>query len=157
MEFKDSHQLQRWLKENRIRLKKSISSSECKKWDKWIHNDEFPFPCACPIRNPECIFIETYYKLENTLELMRNEELYKSALKSYSVFKDNPAAVLEWTKATEQLGLGIIHFEPNLIIRVQTEPYLCNSIKLSTNEISQLLKFKEIFTECYYSEQYENY
>ncbi|MEZ4801147.1 MAG: hypothetical protein R2797_00125 [Gelidibacter sp.] len=156
MSEKDS--LQTWLGLNKTKLNQSIFKTKCAKWKKWQEESSLHiFPCACPVRNPECIFIETYYKLENALEIMRNEAVYTEALNSYQRIRDNADAVIEWARAYESLGLGILHFEPNILITVQAEPYLYISTELPTNDISQLLKFKEIFTECYYSEQYENY
>ena len=41
----------------------SINSSNCRKWYKWLNNQEKPFPCVCSIRENDCVFIELYYEL----------------------------------------------------------------------------------------------
>lgn len=52
-----------WLGEHKNYYRFSISESSCRKWSKWIENNEKPFPCVCSIREEDCVFIELYYEL----------------------------------------------------------------------------------------------
>jgi len=147
-----------WLISHENRLKESIIKTDCYKWTRWQEdNSTHIFPCVCPNRNPECIFIETYYEVQKAYYLIQKEQDYLEALEQYYKIKHNKSAVLEWAKYYEYLGKDILAFNPVIKIKIQKEPYKVKQIVLPKKEMKYLLKFKEIFAEYYYSSEYENY
>lgn len=157
MNFNNYSQLQVWIEENRTKNDKAISVTECKKWDKLINYNETPFPCVCSSRNPECIFIETYYEVMKTYNLIQKEDVCANAIMEYNKIKDNKNAIFEWVKYYEGLGKKVLHFNPIITIKINQEPYKVEQIVLPESELKSLLEFKDIFTEFYYSEEYVNY
>ena len=147
-----------WLMTQENKLKKSIIKTECYKWAKWQKdNSTHVFPCVCPTRNSECIFIETYYEVNKAFLLIRKEQEYLEALEQYQKIKHNKNAVFEWVKYFEPLGIELLHFNPIIKIKIKQEPYEVKQIVLPESELHNLLKFKDIFTEYYCSGEYENY
>ncbi len=71
-----------WLGEHENYYKFLISESSCRKWSKWIEYNEKPFPCVCPVREKDCVFIELYYELSKIIkqEYSSNVEFIKSDL-----------------------------------------------------------------------------
>ena len=157
MIFKDFNHVHNWIEENVKKLSYVVSVSECKKWDKCFNYNETPFPCVCPTRNNECIFIETYYEVYKAFLLIQKEQEYLQALEQYYKIKCNKNAVLEWVKYYEPIGTELLHFNPIIKIKIKQEPYEVKQIVLPENELQNLLKFKDIFTEYYCSDKYENY
>jgi len=150
--------IENWLKENRKTFLNSIEQTECKKWARWNEDNlTHIFPCVCPNRNPECIFIETYCEVQKSYYLIQKEQDYLEALEQYYKIKHNKSAVLEWAKYYEYIGEDILAFTPVIKIKIQQRPYKVKQIVLPEKEMQNLLKFQEIFTGYYYSEEYENY
>ncbi|WP_309726896.1 hypothetical protein [Mesonia maritima] len=101
--------------------------------------------------------METYYEVQKIHKLIQREQEYIEALEQYNKIKHNKNAVFEWVKNNEKLGVELLHFSSIIKIKIQQEPYELKQVGLAENELQYLLKFKEIFTEYYYSEEYENY
>lgn len=69
-----------WLFKYEGVFKKAINNSECAKWRKWYFNNEKPYPCVCPKREEECLFIDIY---KNLRDLADNEEFDKILIRDY--------------------------------------------------------------------------
>ena len=150
--------IQNWLISNNNKLNDSISTTECYKWTKWQKDNSIHvFPCVCPTRNNECIFIETYYEVQKAFLLIQKEQEYLQALEQYHKIKHNKNAVFEWVKYYKPLGTELLHFNPIIKIKIKQETYEVKQIVLPESELLNLLKFKDIFTEHYCSDEYENY
>lgn len=157
MKFKSFSDLHNWITQRTDQVQERSLNTDCLKWKKWIQNDEIPFPCVCSTRNEECIFMETYYELQQAYYLFQKERQYLEALHQYNKDRYNKNAVFEWVKFYESLGSELIHFSKIIKIKIEQEPYQVKKIVLPESEIQNLLKFQEIFNEYYYSEEYENY
>lgn len=53
-----------WLMKYEKEFYKALPITNCKKWYKWFYKEEKPFPCCCPVKEQDCLFIELYYDLE---------------------------------------------------------------------------------------------
>ena len=148
--------IQGWLVKYEDEYRKAIGSTECRKWARYLMIGEKPFPCVCPTRVEDCIFIELYYELSNVLQIMLQDEVYKNALKPYDTIKHNKNAVFEWVKANENIG-RFLSFKGKIQITLNNEPYKILEIALDNSECENVLKFKNIFSSNYYSKEYENY
>lgn len=150
--------VRKFLLENKSRFDNYIKNTECHKWTKWQRDNSINiFPCVCPIRNKECIFIEIYYEVQKVCNLIQKEQEFLDALKQYYKIKHNKKAIFEWIKCYELLGNELLHFNPIIKIKIKQEPYEVKNIVLPESELHNLLKFKNIFTEYYYSNEYENF
>ena len=150
------NQIQVWLKKYKSECLRVISFSECRKWARFISTGERPFPCVCETRVDECVFIELYFELNGTLKLLLQDKVYKKVLNSYENIKQNKKAVFEWVKANEELGKNLF-FDGTIRITVNNEPYTNLEFKLVKSECKNLHKFREVFKENYYSQEYKNY
>lgn len=147
-----------WLISNKDKLDSSIRNTECYKWTKWQNDNTIHvFPCVCSSRNKECIFIETYYEVQKAYLLNQKNQQYLYAIEEYHKIKHNKNAIFEWVKYYENLGKEVPCFNPIIRIKTQQEPYEIEEIVLPKVEFLNLLKFKEIFNQYYYSEEYENH
>lgn len=63
-----------WLIKYEKRFLNVINSTSCGKWHRWFINKEQPFPCCCPIRETECLFVELYYELAKVIKGECNSE-----------------------------------------------------------------------------------
>ncbi|WP_340075849.1 hypothetical protein [Leptobacterium sp. I13] len=149
-------QIQKWLCRYESVFYDSIVLS-CGKWNKWVKFNEKPFPCVCPVRQEDCIFIETYYELLKFSNIAQRENEFKEAVKFYYPIRDNQNAVFEWVKYYEELGNLLLGIEPLIKIVIQVEPYQTLQIKIDQKNYPNLWEFKEIFTTNYYSKEYEDY
>lgn len=147
-----------WLKENKKTFLNYIEQTECRKWSKWLaDNSIHVFPCACSTRNKECIFIEGYFEVYKIYSLRSRYSDICEASKQYYKIKDNRKAVFEWVKYYEELGKKTLHIKPQIKITISSEPYQVEVINIPKNEFENILEFNKIFSEYYYSEDYENY
>ncbi len=56
-----------WLMKYEEEFYKALPNSNCKKWYKFYYKEERPFPCVCPVREFDCVFIELYYDLDRMI------------------------------------------------------------------------------------------
>lgn len=148
--------IQIWLKENTSKFYCSIESTNCRKWSKWTKdNSNIPYPCVCPVRNEDCIFAETYYKFSNVLEISKMEERCAIELTIYQQIKHNKFAIFEWIKANEELLETIIYFSTT--IKINSSPERSKVLTLNPLDFENILKLQEVFTEYYYSDDFQNY
>ncbi|MCB0745880.1 MAG: hypothetical protein KDC90_00320 [Ignavibacteriae bacterium] len=158
LNFKSLNHIEDWLEENKIVFQDSIQRTECYKWTRWQDdNSMHVFPCVCSSRNKECIFIETYYEVQKAYLLIQKKQQYLYAIEEYHKIKHNKNAIFEWVKYYENLGKEVLYFNPEIKINTQQEPYEIEEVVLSEGQCLNLLKFKEIFSEYYCSEEYGNY
>ncbi|UMB52618.1 hypothetical protein MKD41_09740 [Lutibacter sp. A64] len=145
-----------WLIKYEDDYRKAIGLTECRKWKRFLMTGEEPFPCACPTRVEDCIFIELYFKLDRVLKLMLDDEMYEEVLIPYEGIKHNKKAVFEWVKANEQLGKHL-YFDGTIQVTTQKEPYKKIDIRIDKSECENLHKFIEVFKTNYYSLEYNEY
>lgn len=79
-DFVEMNHILSWLVENENYCKYLINESNCRKWIKWLNNEEKPFPCVCPIKERDCVFIELFYELKKITKQKSNPEFYTSDL-----------------------------------------------------------------------------
>ena len=145
----------KWLTENKLKFDICLSQTACHKWTKYYYHGEKPYPCVCPRREGNCIFIETYYELQKVLKLSQQLIYYQNAIKQYTLIKDNSDAVLEWTKQHQQVGSKLF-FKTEITILLNSDPIKKLKIQLIPDEFDAILQFQELFDASYYSETYPN-
>ena len=147
-----------WLKENSANFNLAIEKTECHKWKKWQKdNSIFVLPCLCPTRNNECVFIEIYRELEKYVQTIRKEDFYKDLLDQFYKIKHNQNAVFEWIQDIKEYGDELILICSTIRINIASRPYYNEKIELEENELPFLWKFKEVFNQHFYSDEYEEY
>ena len=149
------NEIKNWLQENNSNFHNSIEKTPCRKWSKWLNdNSTHLYPCVCPIRNEDCIFAETYYKFSNVLEISKMEERCAIELTIYQQIKHNKFAIFEWIKANEELLETIIYFSTT--IKINSSPERSKVLTLNPLDFENILKLQEVFTEYYYSDDFQN-
>lgn len=124
-----------------------INESSCRKWSKWVEDKSTHiYPCVCPIREQECIFIEAYYELEKVIELHKRENYFKSIVCEYNLIKNDSEEIIKWferhLKVDEEL-----FFKPIIEIKTQSYPYKSLQIKLNTQDFKNIIEFQNIFNQ----------
>lgn len=77
-----------WLnKYNQVFLKKT-QNTNCGKWQKYLNNNEIPYPCCCHTKDKNCIFLELYYNLKSLVkedepDIFFINNIIKRALNNY--------------------------------------------------------------------------
>ncbi len=57
------HHINWWLMKYEEEFYNAIPKSECRKWSKWVDDNSIHvFPCVCPTREQDCVFIEAFHK-----------------------------------------------------------------------------------------------
>lgn len=146
-----------WLNKAHGYISKYADVTPCRKWDKWLNQNETPFPCVCTSRNDECIYIEIYYKILHSYNLMKLEGTFKAALEEYRKIAHNKKAIIAWAKHHEELGAKASLFKTVIKVKTSGNPYTTVDVVLPTNEAPFLMEFRRILTEICYSDEYENY
>jgi len=148
--------VQVWLKENKPNFHNSIEKTSCRKWSKWLDDNSIHlYPCVCPIRNEDCIFVETYFELSKVIEISKMEERCEIELTKYQQIQHNKSAIFEWMKANEELLEKIIYFSTT--IKINSSPERSKVLRLNPLDFENILKLQEVFTEYYYSDEIKNY
>lgn len=131
-----------WLVKHEDYFKFLISESKCRKWSKWLNDkNTFIFPCVCPIREQDCIFIETYYKL---LCLEETLKLYKVALEEYRHINKYGIALLEWRSKYQSLFLKD-NLEAIISVKETSEPYKVFILKIEDKSFDSFRRFQKIY------------
>jgi hypothetical protein len=137
-----------WLNENETIFKSSIDQSSCRKWSKWLEDKSIHlFPCCCPIREQDCIFIEIYYKLEKIVEMHSKEEYLKAIIQEYKIIANNKEQVSEWYKKHQHINSEFSFFDTEISIKLESEPYKRLKIQLIEDEYKNIIEFQSIFNE----------
>lgn len=145
-----------WLKEYQYVFFQSIQKTSCRKWSKWLNDNSIHlYPCVCPVRNEDCIFVETYFELSKVIEISKMEERCEIELTKYQQIQHNKSAIFEWIKANEGLLEKIIYF--STIIKINSNKEENINVKLNPVHFKNILHLQSIFQTHYYSEQYKNY
>ncbi len=123
-----------WLTKYEKIFQKTVIVSDCKKWYKWFYRDEKPFPCVCPTRPEDCIFIELYYELQKLLAL------YKCEIESHQrkLSKDFDLAILEKIEFLDLDSSGHIR----IIIatnNLKSESFILN---INKDDFKSILKYR---------------
>lgn len=145
-----------WLKEYQHVFFQSTKKTPCKKWSKWLNDNSIHlYPCVCPVRNEDCIFVETYFELSRVIEIFKMEEKCEIELSIYLQIKHNKFAIFEWIKANEGLLEKIIYFSTT--IKINSSPERSKVLTLNPLDFENILKLQEVFIEYYYSDELKNY
>lgn len=144
--------IKNWLSENQNYFYLLLNENNCRKWSKWLEDKSTHiYPCVCPIRNQDCIFIETYYKLAEVMLLYQKEEYFKLLVKEYNELANNKNDILEWHNKHKNVA-SELHFDFEISIMIQLEPFVSSKIKLDENEFKNIIEFQNIFNELEYNQ-----
>ena len=141
--------IKNWLADNQNYFHFLINESCCRKWSKWVEdNSTHIYPCVCPIREQDCIFIETYYELEKVIELHKRENYFKPIVSEYNLIKNDSRALGKWITKYQKVDEELF-FKPIIEIKTQSNPYKSLDIKLNTEDFKNIIEFQNIFKESY--------
>ncbi|WP_452221428.1 hypothetical protein [Lacinutrix salivirga] len=145
------HHINWWLIKYEDDFYNAIPKSNCRKWTKWIRDNSIHvFPCVCPIREQDCIFIEMYFELLKASELEKKEVHFEKLVIEYNVIKNNETDVSLWLEKYESIWQNS-HFNKIIRIKTSTTPYTKIEIPLSNQEFKNIRAFKKLYSRCYYS------
>lgn len=140
-----------WIMKYEKEFYSAVNSTSCRKWYKYINYGEKPFPCACPKREEDCIFIELYDKLNKLTELHKKESYFKSELLKYEQVLGGDEAELVWLERNKATGkLFFVRTEEGdirLSIKKHQEPYLTIKIDIDRQDFKNILELKKLFSK----------
>lgn len=148
------HRINSWLIKYKDEFDDAISKSNCGKWSKWVRDNSIHvFPCACPSREQDCIFIEMYFKLLKVIELNKREGYYAEQLVIFYSLKNNKDSVIEWVRDNEstfkalkyKLKIDSIGVVIDVGVNNHNERYKRIIVRVSKEEFIHTLEFKRIF------------
>ena len=160
-ELQDNHPLKvehtiSWLAENENYFYFLINESNCRKWSKWVEDKTIQIlPCCCPVREQDCILIETYYKLEKIVELHNNENYFKAIIQDYKIIAKNKEQVSEWYKKYQNIASKLA-FDTEISIMLELKQYKNEIIQLNENEFKNTIELQNIFNELEYNSNLRN-
>jgi hypothetical protein len=135
-----------FLNEQKNHFLEVVQTNECRKWSKWVARNETPFPCVCPVRNEECIFAETYYKLSQVAPLFNFEKDCEEAILDFQIIKNDDVLLKDWIEQFEDLYSKISSFKDTIIITISPEPY--EKLKININFPTVVEDFKTLYSEA---------
>jgi len=138
-------EINNFLNEQKNYFLEVAQTNECRKWSKWVARNETPFPCVCPVRNEDCIFAETYYKLSQVASLANLEKDCEDAILDFQIIKYDDALLKGWIKQFEDLYSKISSFKNTITITISPEPY--GKLKININFPTVVEDFKAIYSE----------
>lgn len=154
--IKDIKEINSWLVDNLIKVELDISNSKCKKWNKWLEDKSTHiYPCVCNSREQDCIFIETYYELENLINLHKKEDYFKGLISEYKQIENDKKEIKKWIKKYEDVGNSLF-FKCIIEIKLESEPLKYLKLQFNKNEFQNLIEFQKLFDETYYTEEFQN-
>ncbi len=155
--FISIHHINWWLMKYEAEFYEAISKSNCGKWSKWVRDNSIHvFPCACPIREQDCIFIEMYFELLKASKLEKKEVHFEKLVDEYNVIKNNETEVTLWLEKYESIWQNS-HYDEIIRIKTSTTPYTKVEIPLSNEEFKNIRAFKKLYSRCYYSKEINNH
>src|SRR5690554_3509163 len=111
------HHINWWLMKYETEFYDAIPKSDCGKWSKWVKDNTIHvFPCVCPIRVQDCIFIELYFELLRISELETKEVHFGRVLEEYTKIAHNEDAISLWLEKYQSIWQNS-HF--NEVIRIK--------------------------------------
>jgi len=145
------HHINWWLMKYESDFYDAIPESECGKWSKWVRDNSINvFPCVCPKREQDCIFIELYFEILRVSELEEKEVYFEKILEEYQKAEYNEYAIAIWLKKYQTIYENS-RFDEVIRIKLTTEPYTKIEILLSHEEFKCLRAFKKMYSTSYYS------
>ena len=146
------NEIKSWLTDNLEKVKLDISNSKCSKWENWLEDKTTHiYPCVCSNREQNCIFIETYYKLDRVIQLNQKEEYFKILVQEYKQISSDKIALSEWFNKYKKLASELA-FDTEISIMLELEPYKTSKIILNENEFKNIIEFQNIFNELEYNQ-----
>ncbi len=137
--------LKSWLIENENYFNFSVNETKCEKWEEWKEDrSTHIYPCVCPTREQHCVFIETYYKFDNTIQLHNEEGYFRELVELHNQAEDDIDKILKWVLEHKQVfdNLG---FNPILEIAKSNSPYNTIKYELDKDEFQNILEFQKIY------------
>jgi hypothetical protein len=149
---KNINEIKSWLTDNSEKVKLDISNSKCNKWENWLEDKSTRiYPCICSKREQDCIFIETYYKLDRVIQLHQKEEYFNILVQEYKQISSDKIALSEWFNKNKKLASELA-FDTEISIMLELEPYKTSKIKLNENEFKNIIELQNIFNELEYNQ-----
>jgi hypothetical protein len=147
-----------WLEENENLFKFSINESNCRKWSKWLNDKAtFIFPCVCSVREKGCVFIETYYKLNGLERNLKFESYFEQVLSEYEMICQSETTLFDWMRKHKLNWESLVSLDSVIKITLTSEPYKTLDIQIDKDDFKHCFKFKELYEEIYYSNNYQKY
>lgn len=143
MHFNNLNEIEGWLNAYRLTFIDVANSNECRKWSKWVARNETPFPCVCPVRNEDCIFAETYYKLSQVAPLANFEKDCEEAILDFQIIKYDYALLKDWIEQFDDLYSKISSYKDTITITISPEPY--EKLKININFPTIIEDFKNVY------------
>lgn len=144
--------IKNWLSENEINLHYKVQETNCRKWTKWMKDKSTHiYPCVCPIREQECIFIETYYKLEKIILLHSRESYFRELIQLHMQAGTDNDKILEWFSHYKEEFDGL-DFNEIISITVRNKPYKTEKFNLDKMEFNNVIEFQRIFIDILYKQ-----
>jgi hypothetical protein len=97
-------------------------TNECRKWNKWLTQNAFVYPCVCPSRNEDCIFMEVYHELYKNNELVKYESNCVEALLDYHSIKSDPTSVRTWFRTNYKLKNIVSEYKDSISVVTSKQP-----------------------------------
>ncbi len=145
------HQINWWLMKYEDEFYDAISKSECGKWSKWVKNNSIHvFPCACPTREQDCIFIELYFELLKVSKLEANELFFESIMDEYNSIQNEEFALRLWLEKYKAT-FADLKFVEIIIVKLTTEPYTKIAVELNEDDFRNIILFQKTYKKGQFS------
>ena len=103
----------------------------------------------CENRNPNCLFIDQYYEVQQAYQLSLEEDMYKRILDEYEPIKYNKKERFIWYLKYNYLFYDLYKLNLEIKIYEKLQPFKTTSIKLPQSAFYNILKFKRRITLCF--------
>lgn len=145
------HHINWWLMKYEDEFYDAISKSECGKWSKWVKNNSIHvFPCACPTREQDCIFIELYFELLKVSKLEANELFFESIMDEYNSIQNEEFALRLWLEKYKA-AFADLKFVEIIIVKLTTEPYTKIAVELNEDDFRNIILFQKTYKKGQFS------
>jgi hypothetical protein len=134
-----------FLRDNEEAAYSISNSSECGKWNKWLLNNEIPYPCVCSTRNDGCIFMQVYHELFINIEISNYVANCLEALLDYHSIKHNTTQVRAWFRTNYKLKNLVSAYNNN--IRVHTTRNPTEYLKIEVECPNPIKDFQKLYNE----------
>ncbi|WP_033959942.1 hypothetical protein [Psychroserpens jangbogonensis] len=148
------HHINWWLMKYEAEFYEAISKSNCGKWSKWVRDNSIHvFPCACPTREQECIFIELYFELLKVSELEPKEIFFEKIMKEYKIVQHDEDEINLWLDKHKVTWKGL-RFDEIIRVKLTTEPYTKIEVQLAKCDFRNIILFQKTYNRLHYSKEF---
>ncbi len=147
------HHINWWLMKYEDEFYNAIPKSECRKWSKWIDDNSIHiFPCVCPTREQDCIFIELYFELLKVSELEEQEIYFGKIMEEYCQVQSEEFTLELWMEKYKTTWMNS-HIDEVIKVKLTTEPYTCIEVQLNRDEFRNIFTFQKTFSRLHFSKE----